>query len=321
MQWSLQGDYLLVTSWDYTNGTDGGFVYIFKKDVNDTFTQIDKITADDIDIGGYSIGDGFGASVSMSGDYILVGSYREDANTSNSGAAYVFKNDGSDNFTQIAKLKSTAPANTDHFGSKVSIEGAYAFVGSTFDDTHGTDSGNVYAYKNDGSDNFIPIGQVYSTDIAAGDNFGYSMTLENGYLVVGAYNHDTNGVSGSGAAYVFKNDGSDNFIQVSKLFSEDSLTINGNFGFSVSIDDNYIVVGASRYSYNPGNWSTGATFIYKNDGTDNFNQVNALYPTPLVSSAYFGYSVGIDDDTLIVGAALENSNRGAGYLQRFIWTS
>jgi hypothetical protein len=77
-------------------------------------------------------GDRFGATLSISGDTVLVGAPRDDDRGSNSGGAYVFVRDrgGPEAWGQVAKLRAPGGAAGDGFGSSVSLSGDTAVVGA-----------------------------------------------------------------------------------------------------------------------------------------------------------------------------------------------
>ena len=79
----------------------------------------------------------FGYSVSISGDYAVVGAYKHADNGSSSGSAYIFKRTGT-SWAQQAKLLSSDGAADDEFGASVSISGDYAAVGAYFHYDNGT---------------------------------------------------------------------------------------------------------------------------------------------------------------------------------------
>ena len=88
--------------------------------------------------------DRFGISVSISGDYAVVGTL-EDADRNYSGSAYVFVRSGN-NWTQQSKLTPSDGAENDRFGTSVSISGDYAVIGALGDADNGNHSGSVYIY-------------------------------------------------------------------------------------------------------------------------------------------------------------------------------
>ncbi len=60
--------------------------------------------------------DYFGYSVSISGDYAIVGAYYDDDSGSNSGSAYIFKRDGT-SWGEQAKITASDGAAGDLFGA------------------------------------------------------------------------------------------------------------------------------------------------------------------------------------------------------------
>ena len=131
-----------------------GSAYIFERDGSGNWTQAQKLTASD-----RAASDWFGWSVSISGDYAIVGANAEDedasgANTqNNAGSAYIFERDGLGNWTQAQKLVASDRAAFDYFGISVSISGDYAIVGAYAEDEDASganfqfDAGSAYIFS------------------------------------------------------------------------------------------------------------------------------------------------------------------------------
>ena len=102
--------------------------------------------------------DGFGYSVSLSGDTLAVGAYWEYSNATGingneadnsapfSGAVYVFTRAGT-TWTQQAYIKASNTDWWDRFGSSVSLSGGTLAVGAPGEDSNATDSGAVYLLR------------------------------------------------------------------------------------------------------------------------------------------------------------------------------
>ena len=144
--------------------------------------------------------DEFGTSVSISGDYAIVGASRDDDNGTWSGSAYIFTPNDVDpnNWDQVAKLTASDGADYDHFGGSVSVSGDYAIVGAWGDDSY---TGSAYIFKRDGT-NWSEQAKLLASDGAATDRFGVSVSVSGAYAIVGARDDDDNGTD-SGAAYMF----------------------------------------------------------------------------------------------------------------------
>jgi hypothetical protein len=185
------GRAIVGVSGDDDRGTDSGSAYVFHwdSDIVDWIQQA-KLTASD-----GAANDSFGSSVSISGDYAVVGAHSDDGGT---GSAYVFHWDGS-NWTQQAKLMASDGAAGDYFGRPVSISGDRIIIGAYMDDDNGTESGSAYIFVRSGA-SWTQQAKLTANNGAAGDYFGCSVCISGTYVIVGASGHD----SGRGAAYIFE---------------------------------------------------------------------------------------------------------------------
>ncbi|RKY52693.1 MAG: hypothetical protein DRP93_07720, partial [Candidatus Neomarinimicrobiota bacterium] len=231
---AMDGDYVVVGAWNKDNNS--GSAYIFENDGNDNFSNVATLTgSDSVD------NDGFGISVAINGQYIVVGT--DSAPQIIKGGAYVYKNNGNNNFTEIAKLTSSYTRDVyDNFGISIAMNDKYIFVGSSSDDGNVNHSGTVYVFENDGSDNFISIAKLSASDAGSSDLFGESIAVNGNYLIIGARGDDDNGGQ-SGATYIFKYNTNGNFSEVTKLDASDAVA-GAWYGYRVSISDNYAIIGA-----------------------------------------------------------------------------
>jgi hypothetical protein len=145
--------------------------------------------------------DGFGESVSVSGDTIVVGTPFDDDKGLSSGSAYVFgRNEGgSDNWGFVKKLLASDGAAFDDFGKAVSVNGDTVVVGAWGDDDNGTQSGSAYVFGRDvgGADNWGEVEKLLASDGANGDRFGRAVSISGDAVFVGSQG------GGSGSAYLF----------------------------------------------------------------------------------------------------------------------
>lgn len=158
-------------------------------------TEVAKLTADD----GLQY-DHFGIAVSIDSEYVVVGAYNDnndDNGTFNSGSAYIFNRDGN-TWTEQVRLTASDGASNDWFGYSVSMDGEYVVAGARRDDSN---AGSAYIFKRDGTD-WTEEDKLTASDGANGDEFGYSVCINGGNTVAGAYLDDDNGIQ-SGSAYMF----------------------------------------------------------------------------------------------------------------------
>jgi hypothetical protein len=305
---SISGDYAIVGAYGGDgNVTNSGSAYIFRWN-GTSWSEQQKLTASD----GAS-GDVFGFSVSISGDYAIVGAYRDDDNGDASGSAYIFKWDGT-SWSEQAKLLASDGAADDYFGLSVSISGDYAIVGADGDDSG---KGSAYIFRRDGTD-WSEQAKKTASDGAAGDYFGYSASISGDYAIVGApWDNDKGNWSGS--AYIFRRDGT-SWSQQAKKTASDGATAD-YFGYSVSISGDLAIVGAYGDD-DKGDWS-GSAYIFKWDGTS-WIQQQKLLASDGAADDYFGLSVSISGDYAIVGAYGDDdkgSASGSAYMFRLDGTN
>ena len=128
----------------------------------------------------------------------------------------------------------------DYFGISVSVSGDTAIVGAYFDDDNGYQSGSAYIFVQSGL-SWSHQAKLTASDGASGAKFGLSVSVSGNTAVVGA-NHDDDNGENSGSAYVFERQGTA-WSQISKLLAQGGAS-QDNFGHSVSVSGNSIVVGA-----------------------------------------------------------------------------
>jgi len=276
--------------------------------------------------------DAFGYSVDIDGDTIVVGAYAEDGDgtgqenddESFAGAAYVFVRSGG-TWTQQAYLKASNAEANDRFGYSVAIDGDTIVVGAYAEDGDGSsesnndayDAGAVYVFVRSGT-SWTQQAYLKSCNIDAEDNFGWSVAVDGDFIVVGAYGEDCDGTSKmnndasmSGAAYVYVRSG--DFWVYKSFLKASTIEAFDYFGYSVAIDGETIVVGAygedsdGTGESNNGAKGAGAAYVFDFDGVF-WNQVAFLKADNTEDHDFFGDSVAIDGDTIVVGATGEDGD-------------
>ena len=308
---SISGDNAIVGAdrSDY-NGSWSGAAYVFQR-TNTGWIQQDMLVPSD-----GNIGDRFGNSVSISGNYLIIGAYWDDDNGFNSGSAYVFRKDVA-GWVLETKLRASDGAKDDWFGHDVSIDGNYAIVGAVLDNHDGAYRGSAYIFRRDGS-NWIQQTKLVAEDGQAGDEFGGSVSIRGNYAVIGAIGNDDAGED-AGAAYIFVRSGN-NWIQQAKLVPLDGAA-GDHFGNSVSIDGNYAIV-AAHLDADMGTES-GSAYIFKREGQSWAQQAKLSAPDGS-SNDFFGQGVSIDSSYVVIGAPYNDDNgdnSGSVYIFRRIGTT
>jgi len=302
---SISGDYAIVGAYlDDDRGISSGSAYIFKRNGTSWNQQV-KINASD-----GAAGDHFGHSVSISGDYTIVGACGNADSGSNSGSAYIFKRDGT-LWSEQAKITASDGAANDYFShSSVSISDDYAIVGAYLDDDRGSASGSAYIFKRNET-LWSQQAKINASDGAAYDYFGISTSISGDYAIVGTYGDDDSS-GNSGSAYIFKRNGT-LWSQQAKVTASDGAA-GDHFGYSASISGDYAIVGA-RYEGESVSYS-GSAYIFKRNGTL-WSQQAKVTASDGAAGDHFGYSASISGDYAIVGAHHDDdpgSNSGSAYV-------
>lgn len=292
---SISGDYAIIGSYgDDDIGDESGSAYIFKYD-SVTWTEEAKLTATD-----GAAWDYFGYSVSISGDYAIIGAYGDDDEGDESGSAYIFKRNGTV-WTEEAKLSAADGAAWDYFGWSVSISGDQAIIGAYGNDENGDESGSAYIFKTDGIVWTEEV-KITAADGVAWGYFGLSVSISGDYAIIGSPGDDDNGLE-SGSAYVF-NYNSLVWIEEEKLAAADGAAWD-YFGWSVSISGDQAIIGA--YGDDDNGDESGSAYIFKTDGIVWTEEVK-ITASDGTEGDIFGNSVSITENYAIVGAPWDNDN-------------
>jgi FG-GAP repeat len=294
----------------------------------------------------------FGYAVALSDDVMVVGSPFDDSDVDATngtvnldvGSAYLLQRDGHGVWTIFKKLTAKEGGASDLFGSTVAISGDTIVVGALYEnhDTNGDGSneanvGAAYVFErnNGGINNWGQVIKLVAEDGSAGDRFGRAVAIDGDTIVIGAYlesHDDDNGseVENAGAAYVFERHqgGHTTWGEVKKLVASDGAA-EDNFGHAVAVSKDSIVVGAHLEDHNSDTDSNeeetvGAAYVFGRNqgGTNKWSEIKKLVASDGSSGDHFGVSIAINEDTVVIGAYLENFDNtdgldtGAAYLFR-----
>ena len=296
-----------------TSATDSGAVYIFSRSVT-TWTQESKIVA--ATPVAYNR---FGTSVALdsTATRILIGTPNSDTPGAipivDNGATYVYIRSGS-TWTLETILTAVDKIDSDYFGHTVDIDatGTRAVIGSYGSDPNSiTNSGAAYVYRRSGT-TWIHEAKLIAADGAAGDNFGYSVAIDDAgsRIAVGAINHDANGVN-AGAVYVYAR-AMESWILDIKLLPSDPHD-GDNFGSAVAMDTTgtRLAVGASI--------NAGSSYLYACYNTV-WREEAVLVPTLGNTEKQFGQAVAISAqaERAFVSAPADFVNAGVGTVTAYI---
>jgi hypothetical protein len=340
---AIDGDTLVVGAiGDDSSATNSGAVYVFKRTAG-VWSQQSFLKASNP-----GVLDGFGYSVDVDRDTLIVGAPDEDSSAvglggsqtdnsaSEAGAVYVFKRTGT-LWLHQAYIKASNTESGDKFGSSVALVGNTAVIGAIGEDSNAvgvngseTDNsasaaGAAYVFTRFGS---LWTQQAYlkASNSGSGDRFGISLDLIGDTLVVGSTGESSGspGVNGvqldeslpnAGAAYVFERTGG---VWAQQAYVKASNPgIDDQFGTSVALHDDRLVVGAFRED-------SSAIGVDGNQADDSATDSGAAYVfersgTTWSQLAYlkasntqaddvFGGACAISDVVVVCSAVNESSN-------------
>ena len=266
----------------------------YSNDESDVVVGNIKLTASD-----GRAGDHFGCSVSVSGDYAIVGAYGDD---SKRGSAHVFKREGT-GWTEQAVLRKRYRNGDDCFGFSVSISGDCAIVGAGTTHTYRNPTGSFSAhiFKREGA-SWIEQGELRVSD-AWIDHFGSSVSISGDCAIVAAPWDDADpgyaGGQDAGSTYIFTRDGFD-WIRQAKLRPSEPTQC---FGDIVSVSGDYAIVATGYGNHSRPRY--GPVHIFNREGAD-----WAMQAELTASDDSFGNSIAITEGYAIVGAPRESKDSG-----------
>src|SRR5580658_3651197 len=259
-----------------------GYVYVFTR-TGTTWTYQAEFTTP----ANAAAGDCFGCSIALGGSTAFIG-----ANGRLGGTGEVYVYTGSGNSWTTSQSPFAGVSSGGYFGAAVALssDGATAVVGAPGPGTSNS-TGEAFVYTSSGG---TWSQQTTLASGKTGDSFGFSVAVDGGTALVGAYSANGN----QGAAYAFATTGG-----TPQAVPQPANTT--NFGWSVALSGTTALVGAYELASGP-----GAAYLYTVSG-GTWSQGTALQVP--VANQDFGYSVALSSSTAVVGAFGE-SNAGGAYI-------
>jgi hypothetical protein len=230
-----------------------------------------------------------------------------------SGAAYIFERNlgGTDNWGESKQIIPDDPQLGQTFGNCVALSGDYAAICAISDPTGASGQGAAYVFgRNEGgAGNWGQMKKLKASDGNANDKFGKSIGISGNTIVVGAFSADIGGHNFVGAAYVFEKDHPwpNKWGEIKKLTASDG-QFNDQYGISVGIKDNSIIVGAfaedSACPPGQNNCDAGKAYLYgrNTQGPNYWGEIHPVVAGDIEANDFFGISVAISRGVAVVGA-------------------
>jgi hypothetical protein len=236
----------------------------------------------------------FGETVAIDGNTVVIGASGNDSQAEQpGGSAYVFTRNNF--FGEPHKLKVDDNQIDDFFGRSVAIKQDNIVVSSTL---------GVYVFELNG----INWSQQQKLSPDEGNFFENSIVVTNGNII-GVSTYKDNEIGG---AYIFIRSNTGWSQWAAKLVPNE-IVVGDNFGISMAISGDTIVVGTPNQS-NDVDDDVGAVYSYQ---VLNMSKIKHLASNAQTRD-FFGRSVAIDGNTVVVGATgsrnAEGESSGAVYM-------
>ena len=260
-----------------------------------------------------SASDYFGTSVSIDGNFVVVGEYRDGSSAVGAGACHVYDLAGGSAVTAVSTLTKAVPQEGDYFGNSVSISGRIVVVGAWFDDLGDEDAGASYVFDFDAPNPDLPVAVLGNPVEDSADQFGAAVAITGDIVVVGSPESNS-GASGSGEVSIHDLADPSPTVAMATLINP-TPKVDDHFGNAVSASGSLVVVAAVDDDL--GAIDSGCVHVFDTANEGDVGWVATIpNPTPAVGDG-FGNAIAVSGDRLVVGVSgydSGGSNSGRAYV-------
>jgi hypothetical protein len=288
---------------------NAGAAFVFERLSNGTWIERATLTAQDA-----RADDEFGSAVSMDGSRAAIAAHKADIGQTASGAVYVFSGSGV-TWTEEARLVPTEAESSAFFGIAVDISGDFV-IGASNRDSVGTipDAGSATVFRRDASGAWVQDGRFEMPGLRLGD-YGNGVSIDGATAFLGSAWGDVGANGQQGYGWIYTRDPAAGWVPRQKIVGSDSAA-DDYFGAPSRLVGDLMLVGAPDDSFSSAA-DAGSAYLFQRVGAQ-WTQLVKLRRPVLASSDYFGSGLGIDGDTVIVGARYADigaaADQGAIYL-------
>lgn len=254
---------------------------------------------------------GFGTTVGLSGDIVVVGTSRDRVTTSYQGSVHVYRNVqvATGTVYEDAVLIASDAVALDRLGASVAIDGSTAIAGAP---DASNDQGAAYVFRNLDS----AAGNVTeSAKLVGASGFGAAVAISGHTGLVGAET-DTISATAQGSVHVYRNldTASGTMTEDLKLIASDP-DVADFMGKALALSSNVALVGVPDADIGPSGSNHGAAYLFLdvNSGTGTVTEDVKIHASEVYNQDGFGNSVAIDGDRFVVGSARNDDARGSAY--------
>jgi hypothetical protein len=244
----------------------------------------------------------FGFRVAVDADTVVVGApFRGTAVGQDYGAVAVYHALTGEHVVTLTNPRAAAYGD---FGSAIAVSGTRVVVGARSQDTGAAAAGAAYVFDLCSATPTVPVATLNNPSPTASDFFGHSVAISGTRVVVGAMFDDPDGATEAGSAYVYDLASVTPTVPIAILNRPTPVALE-MFGSSVAVSGNRVAVGTP--GNNRGAEYAGAVYLYDLSSSRPAVPVAMLNNPSPAPFAYFGSSLAVSGNRLVVGAARDDT--------------
>ena len=241
--------------------------------------------------------DHFGTTLAASDGRLFAGTPRDDVTETlrGSGSVTAFAAIGA-NWAETETLLSPGATMDGAFGSSLSLDEGSLFVGAPGEDSLAAPAtGAVYLFE-EGAAGWSAQEELECGSLAPGDRFGHAVSLDAGYLAVGAPGREHDGWN-TGCVIIFR-ETAGGWAEDAWLYPPEG-SAGALFGHALSLNGDTLVVGAPEHRGVA--LASGAAFLFHRDAQGEWSEGATLERDEHTPLQRYGAAVSIDAGTIVVG--------------------
>ncbi len=286
---AVSGEYAVMGCPEENSGT--GSAIVFKKG-NSGWQFHQKLYN-----GSPATDDYFGGDVAIDNDFLVITAPRDDEfSITNRGSFTVFKRNSST--TEWESQGKISNASIEGLGYSCDIQGDLTVIGSPYDiNFTSLQTGSASVYKRNTGTGAWELQTTFIS--SAGQNndlFGLSVSTDGTNVAVGMSGDDDNSISNCGQVRIYSKNLKTNSWEFISIFNSPKVA-NQNFGSSVSLRSNLLMVGIPNAIENGIN-SSGNVNFYAKVGSP-WRRIERAYD-PGLNAGSFGWVVGLSNNRQFV---------------------
>jgi len=250
----------------------------------------------------------FGSSVVLSGDTLAVGDPYDDQIGAEAGSVTIYQSDKAGRWIKGTRLTPLDAEAGIQFGLNIALSGDTLLVGAPYDNDSGLRSGSAYIFERNPLEPgaWTQVTKLTASDAYTNDQFGWAVVVDGDTAVIGAYTK----VYG-GRVYIYDRDegGPGQWGETAQL-NPDPPGFQANFGEAVDLDGDLLAIGA----YGGGDYAGYVYAFQRQPGSDQWQRLTRFRSSDTYAYYYFGYTVALDNWTILAGAPGADGLTGAAYI-------